>query len=438
MWLARLVVFSLLACSTARESRAAADEPQRYTFTSGEYIISMDVRFSDPYVTKRLAYYNDRTPRKEICLVGNGETGACPDRFTGAVATVTFTVKRARGKLRGKTTIREYVAVVAQSPDLPPRPPFDKTQVLTNGVISDLQAFGYDEGDVAEGDREAEREQAKERLWRICRQELYLNGETVPFAIISWRYTLQKIEILQVQGGLGKTEVVQQRDQQAQGASGLAWLEAEQELVTDALEPTDGLIRRGTFSMKFGDYDAARTAYERLLVIYQEAFGPDHPLVGITLTNIAMIHQLQQHYGAAEPLYRRSLRILEKTVGPDDANTAVAELGMAKLFCAQRRNGEAETLLESAIPVLEHANQPGDPNLAIALVDLAEAYRLDGRYSKAEPFYQRALAIIQGQVSLDTSEIHLGLEHYAQMLRKTKRKEQAHEIEALIKTLVPQ
>jgi Tfp pilus assembly protein PilF len=434
MWLARLLVFSSLACSTARESRATADEPQRYTFTSGEHTISMDVRFSDPYVAKRLAYYNDRTPRKEICLVGNGETGACPDRFTGAVATVTFTVKGVRGKLRADTTIREYVTVTAQSPDLPPRPPFDKTQMLTNGAISDLQAFGYNESDIAEGEREATRTRAKERLWRLCRQELFLNGEAVPFAIISWRYSIEKIEIQRVQGRPGKT--VQQRHQQAQAAYGLALREAEQELVTDALEPTDGLIRRGSLSMKFGDYDAARTAYERLLAIYQKAFGPDHPLVGITLTNIAMIHQLQQHYGAAEPLYRRSLRILEKTVGPDDANTAVAELGMAKLFCAQRRNGEAESLLESAIPVLEHANQPGDPNLAIALVDLAETYRLDGRYSKAEPFYQRALAIIQGQVRLDTSEIHLGLEHYAQMLRQTKRKEQAHEIEALIKTLV--
>lgn len=183
---------------------AAATAPQRYTFTSVGHIITMDVRFSDPYLGKRLAFYDDAV-RKEICLVGNGEAGACPQLFVGIVATVTFRVKRTGGKLRGKTSVREYVAVTAQSPDLPPRPPFERTQVLTHGAISDLQVFGYDESDIAEGEREAERQKSRERLWRLCRQELYLNDETVPFATITWRYTLEAIEILRVQGRLGKT-----------------------------------------------------------------------------------------------------------------------------------------------------------------------------------------------------------------------------------------
>jgi hypothetical protein len=178
---------------------ATAAEPQRYTFTSGGHIITMDVRFSDPYLGKRLAFYDDAA-RKEICLVGNGETGSCPQLFVGVVAAVKFTVKRAGGKLRGKTSIREFVTVTAQSPDLPPRPPFEGTQVLTNGAISDLQAFGYDESDIAESERNAERQKSKERLWRLCRQELYLNDETAPFATINWRFTLDAIEIASVQG----------------------------------------------------------------------------------------------------------------------------------------------------------------------------------------------------------------------------------------------
>ena len=189
-----------LAVMAFLHGRGASGEPQRHTFTSGDHIITMDVRFSHPYVGKRLAFYDDTDPLKEICLVGNGDTGACPKRFVGTVATVMFTVKRARGKLRRKTSIREYVTVTAQSPDLPPRPPFDKTQVLTNGAINDLQAFGYDESDISEGEREAERQKSKERLWRLCRQELYLNSETVPFATINWRYTLDAIEIVRVQG----------------------------------------------------------------------------------------------------------------------------------------------------------------------------------------------------------------------------------------------
>ena len=202
MSLARVMVFASLTCSIVSDLQAIAAEPQRYTFTSGDHIITMDVRFSDPYVGRRLSFRNDREPSKEICLVGDGETGACIDHFVGALATVTFTFN---GRLRGKTSIREHVTVTAQSPDLPPRPPFNKTQVLTKGAINDLQAFGYNESDIAEGEREAERQKSRERLWRLCRQELYLNDETVPFATITWRYTLEAIEILRVQGRLGKT-----------------------------------------------------------------------------------------------------------------------------------------------------------------------------------------------------------------------------------------
>jgi hypothetical protein len=179
----------------------ASSESERHMFTAGEHIVTMDVRFGKPYVGTRLVFYDDKDPLKPICFTGNGENGACPTRFVGAVAMVTFTVKRAASTLGRKTSIREHVTVMAQSPDLPPRPPFDRTQVISKGSVNDLQAFGYDESDIAEREREAEREKSRERLWRLCRQELYLNGETVPFAVIHWRYTIDSVEILQVQSG---------------------------------------------------------------------------------------------------------------------------------------------------------------------------------------------------------------------------------------------
>ena len=187
------VLYSMLA--------GAAGESRPHTFTVGNRIIIMEVRFDKPYLGRRLAFYDDQDPLKPVCFTGNGESGVCPSRFVGAVALVTYTVKVAGGKFRSKTSIREHVTVTAQSPDLPPRPPFDKTQVITNGRITDLQAFGYDESAIAEGDRDAERESSRKRLWRLCRQELYLNDETLPFAVIHWRYTLDAVQILRVQSG---------------------------------------------------------------------------------------------------------------------------------------------------------------------------------------------------------------------------------------------
>ena len=197
----RLIRLSALSLVSTLLTSAPA-EPQHHIFTAGDHIITMDVRFSKPYVGTRLVFYDDRDPLKPICFTGNGENGACPSRFVGAVAIVRFTVKSAGGKLRSKTSIREHVIVTTQSPDLPPRPPLDKTQVISKGTITDLQAFGYDESEIAEAEREAEREKSRGRLWRLCRQELYLNGETVPFAVIHWRYTLDAVQILRVQSGL--------------------------------------------------------------------------------------------------------------------------------------------------------------------------------------------------------------------------------------------
>ena len=190
------VAFSAIVYSAVA---TGASEPQRHTFTAGDHVITMEVRFAKPYIGTRLVFHDDKDPLKSICFTGNGENGACPGRFVGAVAVVTFTVKAAHGKLRRKTSIREHVTVTEQSPDLPPRPPFDKTQVVKEGTVNDLEAFGYDEADIPEEQREAERRRSRERLWRRCRQELYLNHETVPFAVINWRYTLDAIEIVDVE-----------------------------------------------------------------------------------------------------------------------------------------------------------------------------------------------------------------------------------------------
>ena len=178
-----------------------AADPQQHTFVSGEHVVTMDVRFLEPYVGKRLVFYSSASPTTEICAVRNGESGACPERFVGAVAIVTFTLKRINGKVASTGSIRELATVVAQSPDLPAHAPFELTQPFVRGILSDLQVFGYDESDIAEPARAAARKESQERTWRICRQELYLNDAKKPFAIIHWRHTVDRIDIMQAQAG---------------------------------------------------------------------------------------------------------------------------------------------------------------------------------------------------------------------------------------------
>jgi hypothetical protein len=87
--------------------------------------------------------------------------------------------------------------VMEQSPGLPSRPSFSMSIKLTGGIGSDLQAFGYDESPLPATARVAEREAAK-AAWRRYRQELYLDKDRQPFAVVEWLHTSTQIRILRV------------------------------------------------------------------------------------------------------------------------------------------------------------------------------------------------------------------------------------------------
>jgi len=88
-------------------------------------------------------------------------------------------------------------------------------------------------------------------------------------------------------------------------------------------------------------------------------------------------------------------------------------------------------------PSWKSSRQPDDPCLAIALTNLAEAYRIDGRYAKAEPYYRQVLAIVRENPEQKNAEIVEGLNHFTAMLRKTKRKAEARDLDNQIQSILP-
>ncbi|HVP45941.1 MAG TPA: hypothetical protein VMS37_04130 [Verrucomicrobiae bacterium] len=157
----------------------------------------MRVSFPAPYEGKRLSVYHAADPAKEDCLsVATGASG-CIGSFVGALAVVSFAVKRADSGKPVTTSIREMVTVTEQSPGLPSRPPFVMTVKLARGIGSDLQAFGYDESPLPVAARTAEREAAK-ASWRRYRQALYLDKDRQAFAVIEWLHTISRIRILSI------------------------------------------------------------------------------------------------------------------------------------------------------------------------------------------------------------------------------------------------
>src|SRR6185295_12837634 len=61
-----------------------------------------------------------------------------------------------------------------------------------------------------------------------------------------------------------------------------------------------------------GAYVQAEQLYARALAIFEQALGPDHPLVATSLNNLAGLYQAQGAYTKVEPLLARAANIAER------------------------------------------------------------------------------------------------------------------------------
>ncbi len=66
-----------------------------------------------------------------------------------------------------------------------------------------------------------------------------------------------------------------------------------------------------------GQYAAALVPAQRALAISEKANGPDHPLTGTSLNNLAALYRSMGRHADALPLYVRALAISEKAQGPE-------------------------------------------------------------------------------------------------------------------------
>lgn len=174
-----------------------------------------DFAFSTPNASVQLSVdflpaFDGSTSRRPVLYSGSKEIqlpGPNAELFVGAGALVRYTVEytaapgnRKGHRKSGRGTVRERVVLLEQSEGLPAREDFHKTVPLVNGIASDLQLFGYDEATVVPAERTAARQQAK-ALFRRFRQELFLDQETEPFAVLEWTHTISEIRVRQVSGG---------------------------------------------------------------------------------------------------------------------------------------------------------------------------------------------------------------------------------------------
>jgi len=111
------------------------------------------------------------------------------------------------------------------------------------------------------------------------------------------------------------------------------------------------------------------------------------------LHNLAVDYSEQGRYEEAQSLFQRVLQIWEQTLGPEHPRVAEALQGQANLFLAQGQDEQARPLLLRALQTRERSLGPNHPKIAEPLRDLAILEQRQGKLSEAISLAERALLI---------------------------------------------
>lgn len=172
---------------------------------------------------------------------------------------------------------------------------------------------------------------------------------------------------------------------------------------------------------KAGKFDEALPVARRVLELREKVFGPDDPVVGIALSNLAEVYRAKKKYNEAQPLYRRSLAILERdpTAKPQSLINVLEAL--AELAFEKRDYKGSSVLLARALAVREAAVGKDDPSLIPLLHHLANTLQAQGQFDQAEPVYLRSLTIAEQKLGKRTPETISMMKDYACLDLRTRK-----------------
>jgi tetratricopeptide (TPR) repeat protein len=91
------------------------------------------------------------------------------------------------------------------------------------------------------------------------------------------------------------------------------------------------------------------------LRIWEQALGPDHPLLAYPFNGLANLYREQGLYEQAEPLYQRALSLRQQHLGPQHPDVGETLYDLARFRQMQHRIPEALSLYQQALAVRERS-----------------------------------------------------------------------------------
>ena len=128
----------------------------------------------------------------------------------------------------------------------------------------------------------------------------------------------------------------------------------------------------------------------------------------------------------------RAIVIQEQAWGTDSPLLAPMRDNLAELCRLQTRMLEAERLFRGTLALLDRTAQPSNDATARTLNKLATLLRDQGRCTEAEPLYKRALELARKTRLLQGPDRAAMMRNYAILLRSTHRRREAAGLEAQV------
>jgi hypothetical protein len=165
-----------------------------YHLATRDCDVRMSIEFYDRYSSKGF-WFDERRTDHRYCFSADGEEGHnCLTGFSGSIAVAHYRV-RSRSHSPNRVVLRERVRTIDRDSRLNDRPPYERILRLEDGLATDIQAFGYESDASSYGTAGVPE---PHEPWCLFRQDLYLDGETVPFLVVHWKHALSAIRILDV------------------------------------------------------------------------------------------------------------------------------------------------------------------------------------------------------------------------------------------------
>ena len=141
------------------------------------------------------------------------------------------------------------------------------------------------------------------------------------------------------------------------------------------------LDRIGCCERTLGRYRAAEWAHRQLLERREKVLGKDHPLMLVSMNEVARALNGQGKYAEAEKMHRETLALKEKVLGKEHPETLTSINNLALALDNQGKYAEAEKMHRERLALKEKVSGKEHPGTLRNMNNLAQALGNQGKYA---------------------------------------------------------